>query len=149
MRLRSTPQELQDEMISIVCVRCGEEKPAGDFIGKRKSVGHTKNCQDCRNQRSSHVILQVQRRDPDLRNLAVRTEEDASLSPPNDRFGTQPTSPERLRQCHTAKTLSGASISQPCSRLFRTIAPSPPVQPTTLLTASHSDPSTIRSSTLI
>ncbi|KAH8654283.1 hypothetical protein BGZ61DRAFT_467766, partial [Ilyonectria robusta] len=155
----STPQELQDDMISIVCVRCGEEKPAGDFIGKRKSVGHTKNCQDCRNQRSSHysrsrgAILT-------LRNLAVapsstespapkRTEEDAGLLPPNDRFGTQPTSPERLRQCHTAKTLSGASISQPrivlgtpipptqqSSRLFRTIAPSPPVTLTWLLDSS-------------
>ncbi|OAQ57459.1 hypothetical protein VFPPC_17172 [Pochonia chlamydosporia 170] len=41
--------------VSIVCARCGEKKPTGDFVSKRKSVGNTKNCLDCRNQRNSHV----------------------------------------------------------------------------------------------
>ncbi|KAH7118503.1 hypothetical protein EDB81DRAFT_817912, partial [Dactylonectria macrodidyma] len=31
-----------------------------------------------------------------------RADGDAGLSPPNERSGTQPTSPEKLRQLHTA-----------------------------------------------
>ncbi|RKK14017.1 hypothetical protein BFJ66_g18174 [Fusarium oxysporum f. sp. cepae] len=113
----------------------------------------------------SKVVLQT------LRNIALRpsspgrpatkrTEGDAGLSPPNERSGTQPTSPEKLRQLHTARSLFGESISQPhvvlgtpipptqqSSRLFRALAPSPPVQPTTHPLVSHSDPSTLRSST--
>ncbi|KAJ3517269.1 hypothetical protein NM208_g14729 [Fusarium decemcellulare] len=86
----------------------------------------------------SKVVLQT------LRNIALRpsspgrpatkrTEGDASLSPPNERSGTQPTPPEKLRQLHTARSLFGT--------------PSPPVQPTTHPLVSHSDPSTLRSST--
>ncbi|OAQ57415.2 ATP-dependent DNA helicase PIF1 [Pochonia chlamydosporia 170] len=106
-----------------------------------------------------------------LRNLAVRptsaersapkrTDRDAGLSPPNQRSGTQPTSPEKLRQQHTARSLFGEPGSQPqivlgtpippiqaSSRLFRALAPSPPVPPSTDPVASHSDPSTVRSST--
>ncbi|EMT69622.1 DNA repair and recombination protein pif1, mitochondrial [Fusarium odoratissimum] len=66
----------------------------------------------------SKVVLQT------LRNIALRpsspgrpatkrTEGDAGLSPPNERSGTQPTSPEKLRQLHTARSLFGESISQP------------------------------------
>ena len=43
------------DMISIVCARCGEARPAGDFVSKRKSAGNTKNCLDCRNKNNSHV----------------------------------------------------------------------------------------------
>lgn len=90
---------------------------------------------------------------------AKRTEEDASLSPPKDRCGSQPTSLERVRQCHTAGASFEASISQPRielgtplppteqrSGLLRTLAPSPPVQRTTHPIVSLSDPATIRSS---
>ncbi|KAH6983750.1 hypothetical protein EDB80DRAFT_735247 [Ilyonectria destructans] len=123
MHPKSTPQGLQDDLMSIVCARCGEKKPAGGFVSKRKSAGNTKNCLECRSRCNSHRS-RSKGATLTLRNLAVgpsstespapkRTEEDARLSPLNDRFGTQPTSPERLRQCHTAKTLSGASISQP------------------------------------
>ncbi|KAH6985358.1 hypothetical protein EDB80DRAFT_732220, partial [Ilyonectria destructans] len=54
MSPKSTPQRLQDDIIPIVCARCGEEKPAGDFVSKRKSAGNTKNCLECRNQCNSH-----------------------------------------------------------------------------------------------
>ena len=89
-----------------------------------------------------------------------RTEEDAGLSPPNDRSGTQPTSSQRVRQCHTASTLFEASISQPRvelgtpvpptqqgSQLFRTLAPSPAVLRTTHPIVPLSDPATVRGST--
>jgi hypothetical protein len=102
-----------------------------------------------------------------LRNLASaercapkRTDGDASLPPPNERSGTQPTSPEKLRQRHAARRLFRESLSQPhvvlgtpipptqqSTQRFRALAPSPPVQPTAHPIASHSDPSTIRSST--
>lgn len=106
-----------------------------------------------------------------MRNLSVRpssagrpapkrTDGDAGMSPPDDRSGTQPTSPEKLQQLHPARRLFRESISQPhvvlgtpipptqqSSRLFRALAPSPPVQPATHLIASHSDSSTVRSST--
>ncbi|KAI8404628.1 hypothetical protein FOFC_16123 [Fusarium oxysporum] len=102
-----------------------------------------------------------------LRNLASaercapkRTDGDAGLPPPNERSGTQPTSPEKLRQRHAARRLFRESLSQPhvvlgtpipptqqSTRRFRALAPSPPVQPTAHPIASHSDPSTVRSST--
>lgn len=102
-----------------------------------------------------------------MRNLAVRperpapkrTDREAGLSPGKERSGIQPTSPERLQQPPTARRLFGEPISQPrvvlgtpiplsqSSPLYRTLAPSPPVQPTTYPIASHSDPSTVRSST--
>jgi hypothetical protein len=102
-----------------------------------------------------------------LRNLASaerrapkRTDGDAGLSPPNERSGTQPTSPEKLRQLHAARRLFSESLSQPhvvlgtpipttqqSTRRFRALAPSPPVQPATHPTASRSDSSTVRSST--
>ncbi|KAF6518454.1 hypothetical protein HZS61_002532 [Fusarium oxysporum f. sp. conglutinans] len=164
------PEELSTDLLFVVCARCGEERPESAFRAKRQSAGQTKQCIDCRNQRVSHhsrskVVLQT------LRNIALRpsspgrpatkrTEGDAGLSPPNERSGTQPTSPEKLRQLHTARSLFGESISQPhvvlgtpipptqqSSRLFRALAPSPPVQPTTHPLVSHSDPSTLRSST--
>ena len=94
------------------------------------------------------------------RSAPKRTDGDAGLSPPNERSGTQPTSPLKLRQLHTARSLFGESISQPhvvlgtpipptqqSTRRFRALAPSPPVQPTAHPIASHSDPSTVRSST--
>ncbi|KAH7117531.1 hypothetical protein EDB81DRAFT_245975 [Dactylonectria macrodidyma] len=85
-----------------------------------------------------------------LRNLALaerrapkRTDGNAGLSPPNERSGTQPTSPEKLRQLHAARRLFRESLSQPhvvlgtpipptqqSTRRFRALAPSPPVQPT-------------------
>ncbi|KAF6523203.1 hypothetical protein HZS61_014731 [Fusarium oxysporum f. sp. conglutinans] len=89
-----------------------------------------------------------------------RTDGDAGLPPPNERSGTQPTSPEKLRQRHAARRLFRESLSQPhvvlgtpipptqqSTRRFRALAPSPPVQPTAHPIASHSDPSTVRSST--
>ncbi|KAL6405434.1 ATP-dependent DNA helicase PIF1 [Ilyonectria robusta] len=106
-----------------------------------------------------------------LRKLAVRsssaerparkrTDGETGLSPAKDRSGTQPTSPEKLQQLHAARRLFRESISQPhvvlgtlipptqqSSRLFPELAPSPPAQPTTHPTASHSDPSTVRSIT--
>ncbi|RKK17321.1 hypothetical protein BFJ67_g17727, partial [Fusarium oxysporum f. sp. cepae] len=102
-----------------------------------------------------------------LRNLASaercapkRTDGDAGLPPPNERSGTQPTSPEKLRQRHAARRLFRESLSQPhvvlgtpipptqqSTRRFRALAPSPPLQPTAHPIASHSDPSTVRSST--
>ncbi|KJK85270.1 hypothetical protein H633G_10889, partial [Metarhizium anisopliae BRIP 53284] len=148
---------------STLCARCGEKKPTGDFVSKRKSARNTKNCLDCRNQ--SRDAIQT------LKSLAVgpsssespaskRTEEDADLSPPNDRSGTQPTSSESIRQGHTARTLFKASISQPrvelgtplpptqqSSGLLRTLAPSPPMQRMTHPIVSLSDPGTVRSST--
>ncbi|RKK15612.1 hypothetical protein BFJ67_g17859, partial [Fusarium oxysporum f. sp. cepae] len=102
-----------------------------------------------------------------LRNLASaercapkRTDGDAGLPPPNERSGTQPTSPEKLRQRHAARRQFRKSLSQPLvvlvtpipptqqsTRRFRALAPSPPLQPTAHPIASHSDPSTVRSST--
>ncbi|KAI8416687.1 hypothetical protein FOFC_03000 [Fusarium oxysporum] len=102
-----------------------------------------------------------------LRNLASaercapkRTDGDAGLPPPNERSGTQPTSPEKLRQRHAARRLFRESLSQPhvvlgtpipptqqSTRRFRALAPSPPLQPTAHPIASHSDPSPVRSST--
>jgi hypothetical protein len=94
------------------------------------------------------------------RTAAKRTDGDAGLSPPNERSRTQPTSPERLWHLHTARRLLEEPISQPqvvlgtpipptqqSLRNFRTLAPSPPVHPTTDQIASHSDPSTVPSST--
>ncbi|KHO10936.1 Ankyrin repeat-containing domain protein [Metarhizium robertsii ARSEF 23] len=148
---------------STLCARCGEKKPTDDFVSKRKSARNTKNCLDCRNQ--SRDAIQT------LKSLAVgpsssespalkRTEEDADLSPPNDRSGTQPTSSESIRQGHTARTLFKASISQPrvelgtplpptqqSSGLLRTLAPSPPMQRMTHPIVSLSDPGTVRNST--
>ncbi|KAJ0125800.1 Uncharacterized protein HZ326_31096, partial [Fusarium oxysporum f. sp. albedinis] len=181
------PEELSTDLLFVVCARCGEERPESAFRAKRQSAGQTKQCIDCRNQRVSHVssaFLVYKSLNPHqmkhsrskvvlqtLRNIALRpsspgrpatkrTEGDAGLSPPNERSGTQPTSPEKLRQLHTARSLFGESISQPhvvlgtpipptqqSSRLFRALAPSPPVQPTTHPLVSHSDPSTLRSST--
>ncbi|KAF6519532.1 hypothetical protein HZS61_008968 [Fusarium oxysporum f. sp. conglutinans] len=154
------------DIIPIVCARCGKERPAGDFVSKRKSAGNTKNCLDCRNKNNSHYSRS---RDATLtlRNLASaercapkRTDGDAGLPPPNERSGTQPTSPEKLRQRHAARRLFRESLSQPhvvlgtpipptqqSTRRFRALAPSPPVQPTAHPIASHSDPSTVRSST--
>ncbi|KAG6996313.1 hypothetical protein Forpi1262_v014507 [Fusarium oxysporum f. sp. raphani] len=164
------PEESSTDLLFVVCARCGEERPKSAFTAKRQSAGQTKQCIDCRNQRVSHhsrskVVLQT------LRNIALRpsspgrpatkrTDGDAGLSPPNERSGTQPTSPEKLRQLHTARSLFGEPISQPqvvlgtpipptqqSLRNFRTLAPSPTVQPTTNQIASHSDPSTVPSST--
>jgi hypothetical protein len=93
------------------------------------------------------------------RTAPKRTDVDAGLSPPG-RSGTQPTSPERLRQLHTARQLFeeltgppqvvlGTPIppTQQSLRNLRALAPSPPVQPTTEQIASRSDPSTVPSST--
>ncbi|KAJ0127175.1 Uncharacterized protein HZ326_29718 [Fusarium oxysporum f. sp. albedinis] len=41
---------LLHHVLSIVCVCCGEEKPAGGFVSKRKSVPSTRNCLTCCNQ---------------------------------------------------------------------------------------------------
>jgi hypothetical protein len=116
-----------------------------------------------KNSRSRGAILT-------MRNLAARptsaerpapkrAEGVAGLSPCNERSGTRPTSPEKLRQLHTARRLFGEPISQPqvvlgtpipptqqSSRLFRTLAPCPSVQPTAHPIASDSNPSTLRSS---
>ncbi|KAM4067366.1 hypothetical protein HRG_012237 [Hirsutella rhossiliensis] len=86
-----------------------------------------------------------------------RVEADADLSPPSERSGTQPSSPEKLRRLHAAMTLFKKSISQPhielgtpipptqqSSRFFRALAPSPAEQPATDPVASHFDPSTAR-----
>ncbi|KAH8661029.1 hypothetical protein BGZ61DRAFT_153216 [Ilyonectria robusta] len=114
-----------------------------------------------RHQRVSHTLRNIALRPSSPgRPATKRTDGDAGLSPPNERSGTQPTSPEKLRQLHTARSLFGESISQPhvvlgtpipptqqSSRLFRALAPSPPAQPTTHPLVSHSDPSTLRSST--
>ncbi|KID81680.1 ATP-dependent DNA helicase PIF1 [Metarhizium guizhouense ARSEF 977] len=133
---------------------------------RRKSTNPTTTCLKCRDYRNSERArsrgaIQI------LRNLAVRperpapkrTDREAGLSPGKERSGTQPTSPERLRQPPTARRLFGKPISQPrvvlgtpipptqSSPLYRTLAPSPPVQPTAYPIASHPDPSTIRSST--
>jgi hypothetical protein len=43
------------DMVSVVCARCGEERPAGEFVSKRKSAENTKNCLDCRNKNDFHV----------------------------------------------------------------------------------------------
>ncbi|KAF5127214.1 ATP-dependent DNA helicase pif1 [Metarhizium anisopliae] len=132
---------------------------------RRKSTNPTTTCLKCRDYRNSERArsrgaIQI------LRNLAVRperpapkrTDREAGLSPGKERSGTQPTSPERLRHPPTARRLFGEPISQPrvvlgtpipptqSSPLYRTLAPSPPVQPTTYPIASHPDPSTIRSS---
>lgn len=40
---------LNDNLVSVVCARCGGKEPAGDFASKRKSAGKAKNCLDCRN----------------------------------------------------------------------------------------------------
>ncbi|KAF6527929.1 hypothetical protein HZS61_008231 [Fusarium oxysporum f. sp. conglutinans] len=154
------PEESSTDLLFVVCARCGEERPKSAFRAKRQSAGQTKQCIDCRNQRVSHhsrskVVLQT------LRNIALRpsspgrpatkrTDGDAGLSPPNERSGTQPTSPEKLRQLHTARSLFGEPISQPqvvlgtpipptqqSLRNFRTLAPSPTVQPTTNQIAFH------------
>ncbi|KAG7424404.1 ATP-dependent DNA helicase pif1 [Fusarium oxysporum f. sp. raphani] len=154
------PEESSTDLLFVVCARCGEERPKSAFTAKRQSAGQTKQCIDCRNQRVSHhsrskVVLQT------LRNIALRpsspgrpatkrTDGDAGLSPPNERSGTQPTSPEKLRQLHTARSLFGEPISQPqvvlgtpipptqqSLRNFRTLAPSPTVQPTTNQIAFH------------
>ena len=90
------------------------------------------------------------------RRASKRTDGDADRSPPNERSGTQPTSPERLWQLHTARALFEEPIShpqvvlgtpirltQPSSRLYRTLAPLPTVQPTADPIASHSNPSTV------
>ncbi|KAH7124940.1 hypothetical protein B0J13DRAFT_611947 [Dactylonectria estremocensis] len=180
-------KEFSNDLLFVVCARCGEERPESAFRVKRQSAEQTKQCIDCRNQRVSHVssvFLVYKTLDPDqikhsrskvvlqsLRNIALRpsspgrpatkrSDGDAGLSPPNQRSGTQPPSPEKLRQLHTARSLFGESISQPhvvlgtpipptqqSSRLFRALAPSPPLQPTTHPLVSHSDPSTLRSST--
>ncbi|KAG7000909.1 ATP-dependent DNA helicase pif1 [Fusarium oxysporum f. sp. conglutinans] len=111
------PEESSTDLLFVVCARCGEERPKSAFTAKRQSAGQTKQCIDCRNQRVSHhsrskVVLQT------LRNIALRpsspgrpatkrTDGDAGLSPPNERSGTQPTSPEKLRQLHTARSLFG------------------------------------------
>ncbi|KAF5120942.1 hypothetical protein E5D57_013278 [Metarhizium anisopliae] len=92
------------------------------------------------------------------RNPAKRSEGDAGLSPANERSGTQPTSPEKLLQLDTARSLFGEPIGQPhvvlgtpipptqqSSQAFRTVAPSSPLK--THPIASHSDPSSARSST--
>ncbi|EXU94986.1 PIF1-like helicase [Metarhizium robertsii] len=120
---------------STLCARCGEKKPTDDFS---LAVGPSSS------------------ESPALK----RTEEDADLSPPNDRSGTQPTSSESIRQGHTARTLFKASISQPrvelgtplpptqqSSGLLRTLAPSPPMQRMTHPIVSLSDPGTVRNST--
>ncbi|KAH7114866.1 hypothetical protein EDB81DRAFT_296040 [Dactylonectria macrodidyma] len=181
------PEELSNDVLFVVCARCGEERPESAFTAKRQSAGQTKQCIDCRNQRVSHVsstFLVYKTLNPHqmkhsrskvvlqtLRNIALRpsspgrpatkrADGDAGLSPPNERSGTQPTSPEKLRQLHIARSLFGEPISQPqvvlgtpipptqqSLRNFRTLAPSPTVQPTTDQIASHSDPSTVPSST--
>ncbi|KAH7462394.1 hypothetical protein FOMA001_g18523 [Fusarium oxysporum f. sp. matthiolae] len=171
------PEESSTDLLFVVCARCGEERPKSAFRAKRQSAGQTKQCIDCRNQRVSHVssaFLVYKTLNPHqmkhsrskvvlqtLRNIALRpsspgrpatkrTDGDAGLSPPNERSGTQPTSPEKLRQLHTARSLFGEPISQPqvvlgtpipptqqSLRNFRTLAPSPTVQPTTNQIAFH------------
>ena len=92
------------------------------------------------------------------RNPVKRSDGDAGLSPANERSGTRPTSPEKMRQLDTARSLFGEPTSQPhvvlgtpvpptqqSSQVFRALAPSPLL--TTHPIASHSDPSSVRSST--
>ncbi|KAH7114813.1 hypothetical protein EDB81DRAFT_953140, partial [Dactylonectria macrodidyma] len=105
------------------CPSCNQIKPASDFISRRKSANQTITCLECRDQRDSErarskgAVLT-------LRNLAVRpssaersapkrTDGDAGLSPPNERSGTQPASPLKPRQLHTARRLFEEPISQP------------------------------------
>ncbi|KAH7110961.1 hypothetical protein EDB81DRAFT_369466 [Dactylonectria macrodidyma] len=49
------PEELSNDVLFVVCARCGEERPESAFTAKRQSAGQTKQCIDCRNQRVSHV----------------------------------------------------------------------------------------------
>ncbi|KAG6992212.1 ATP-dependent DNA helicase pif1 [Fusarium oxysporum f. sp. conglutinans] len=160
---------------SVICFPSNPTKPDGikkkrkDFDEKRRlevaRVRKTGACFRCKVRRISYS----RSRDATLtlRNLASaercapkRTDGDAGLPPPNERSGTQPTSPEKLRQRHAARRLFRESLSQPhvvlgtpipptqqSTRRFRALAPSPPVQPTAHPIASHSDPSTVRSST--
>ncbi|KAH7111560.1 hypothetical protein EDB81DRAFT_310183 [Dactylonectria macrodidyma] len=105
------------DIISVVCARCREERPAGDFVSKRKSAGNTKNRLDCRNKNDSYYSRS---RDATLmlRNLASakrrapkRTAGDAGLLPPNERFGIQLMSLEKLQQIYTARRLFRESLS--------------------------------------
>ncbi|KAH7137739.1 hypothetical protein EDB81DRAFT_800595, partial [Dactylonectria macrodidyma] len=100
------------DIISVVCARCREERPAGDFVSKRKSAGNT---------RRTALIVYSRSRDATLtlRNLALaerrapkRTAGDAGLLPPNERSGIQLTSPEKLRQIYAARMLFRESLSQ-------------------------------------
>jgi len=116
-----------------------------------------------KNSRSRNAILSLRTlaaRPPSAgRSASKRTEGDANLSPPAKRSGAQPTSPEGLRQQQTARILFGEATSQPhivlgtpilstqrSAQLFRPLAPSPPAHSTTRSIASHSDPTTCRSS---
>ncbi|KAK8913452.1 hypothetical protein VCV18_011458 [Metarhizium anisopliae] len=149
-------EELSNDLL-FVCARCGEGKPESYFTAKRQSA--TKQCLDCRNRRVSHTLRNIAVHPSSLeRNPAKRSEGDAGLSPANESCGTQPTSPEKLRQLDTARSLFGEPISQPhvvlgtpipptqqSSQAFRTVAPSSPLK--TYPIASHSDPSSARSST--
>ncbi|KAH8669327.1 hypothetical protein BGZ61DRAFT_460882 [Ilyonectria robusta] len=48
-------EELSNDLLFVVCARCGEEKPESHFTAKRQSAGPTKQCIDCRKQRVAHI----------------------------------------------------------------------------------------------
>ncbi|KAM4059090.1 hypothetical protein HRG_013098 [Hirsutella rhossiliensis] len=113
----------QGGVVSIVCIRCGEEKPAQDFLGRRKSAGHTKSCLGCRNKRAYHYS-RSRRITQTLREVAVRpssadgpaakrTDRDARLQPEQKIPKAQPTSSESFQERHTVRFSSEDSMSQP------------------------------------
>ncbi|KAH7115614.1 hypothetical protein EDB81DRAFT_820137 [Dactylonectria macrodidyma] len=104
------------DIISVVCARCREERPAGDFVSKRKSARNT--------QRTALIIIIrtiLISRDATLtlRNLALakrralkRTAGNASLLLPNERSGIQLTLLEKLWQIYATRMLFRESLSQ-------------------------------------
>lgn len=42
------------KMIPVICARCGEEKPAVDFVSKKTPAGTPRSCSSCRSQRTGH-----------------------------------------------------------------------------------------------
>ncbi|KJZ72272.1 hypothetical protein HIM_04084 [Hirsutella minnesotensis 3608] len=145
-----THRGAQDGVVSIVCIRCREEKPAEDFLTRRKSVGHTRSCLSCRNQRASHVGFYPSLREvfnadqlkysrsrsatQTLRDVAIRppspqrpaskrTDPVVRLSPAQNRSGTRPASSETLLGRHTARSFE-ESINQPRVVLGTPIPPS-------------------------
>lgn len=45
---------VEDNLVSVVCARCGKKEPAGDFASKRKSAAKAKSSLDCRNFGNSY-----------------------------------------------------------------------------------------------
>ncbi|KAM4062084.1 hypothetical protein HRG_013542 [Hirsutella rhossiliensis] len=117
------------------------EKPAGDFVSKRKSVGKAKTCLACRSQCNSHVSSVFLTPTPDPEADLLRRELKGMLVYRLATRDPEP-SPHRQRSYGNFTQLGGYSESQrasPSSRLFRTLAPSPTIQPTTHPIASDSN----------